>query len=129
MAGVDAPESAHFGRPSQPFSQDALDWLTSYVLHRRVRAHIYRRDQYERAVATVYIWKWLIRRDVGLQMIRAGLATLYEAKTGTEFGGLEAKYRRAENDAKLKKKGMWGGNTVGYESPRDYKTRMTQVKP
>lgn len=99
------------------------------MLHRRVRAHIYRRDQYERAVATVYIWKWLRRRDVGLQMIRAGLATIYEAKSGTEFGGLEAKYRKAEDEAKLKKRGMWRGNTVDYESPRDYKTRMTQIKP
>lgn len=62
-------------------------------------------------------------------MIRAGFATIYEAKSGTEFGGLEAKYRRAEDYAKLKKKGMWGGNTANYESPRDYKTRMTQVKP
>lgn len=62
-------------------------------------------------------------------MIRAGLATVYEAKSGTEFGGLEAKYRRAENVAKSKKKGMWGGSAVDYESPRDYKTRMTQVKP
>lgn len=125
---MDAPELAHFGRPSQPFSQDALDWLTSYVLNKRIRAYIYKRDQYERAVATVYIWKWLRRRDVGLQMIRAGLATVYEAKSGTEFGGLEAKYKKAEEEAKMKKKGIWGGNNVDYESPRDYKTRMTQIK-
>ena len=125
---MDAPELAHFGRPSQPFSQDALDWLTTYLLHRRVRARVYRRDQYERAVATVYTWKWFRRRDVGLQMIRAGWATVYEAKSGTEFGGLEAKYRRAENEAKSKKRGIWGGKTVDFESPRDYKTRMTQLK-
>lgn len=62
-------------------------------------------------------------------MIRAGLATVYEAKSGTEFGGLEAKYRRAESEAKSKKKGIWAGNSVDYESPRDYKTRMTQIKP
>lgn len=62
-------------------------------------------------------------------MIRAGLATVYEAKSGTEFGGLEAKYRKAEDEARLKKRGIWGGNIAGYESPRDYKTRMTQLKP
>lgn len=128
LAGVDAPELAHFGRPSQPFSQDALDWLTSYLLSRRVRAYIYKRDQYDRAVATVYVWQWLLRRDVGLQMIKAGLATVYEAKSGAEFGELEAKYRKAEKWAKMKRKGMWGGKKVDYESPRDYKSRMAQIK-
>ena len=124
---MDAPELAHFGRPSQPFSQAALDWLTSYILHRRVRAYIYKKDQYDRAVATVYVRRWLLRRDVGLQMLRMGLATVYDAKTGAEFGKLEDKYRRAERWAKLKRKGMWSGNQKDFESPRDYKTRMGNV--
>ena len=121
---MDAPELAHFGRPSQPFSQEALNWLTTYVLHRRVRAYLYKKDQYDRAVATVYVWRWLLRRDVGLQMLKRGLATVYEAKTGAEFGNLESKYRKAEQWAKLKRKGMWGGNPKNFESPRDYKSRM-----
>lgn len=57
-------------------------------------------------------------------MLRAGLATVYEAKTGAEFGvGLEEKYRKAEWWAKLKRKGMWGGDKKDFESPREYKTR------
>ncbi|KAI4122994.1 MAG: hypothetical protein LQ338_005502 [Usnochroma carphineum] len=127
IAGIDAPELAHFGRPAQPFSKEAFDFLTSYILHRRVRAYIYKRDQYDRAVATVYVRKWLLRRDVGLQMLKRGLATVYEAKSGAEFGKLEDKYRSTEKWAKLKKKGMWSGNRKGYESPRDYKTRMGQA--
>lgn len=115
---------AHFGRPSQPFSQDAFDWLTGYLLGRRVRAYIYRKDQYDRAVATVYVWRWGLRRDVGLQMLRKGLATVYEAKAGAEFGEFEAKYRGAEQWAKLKRKGMWGGSKKEFESPREYKIRM-----
>lgn len=124
LAGVDAPELAHFGRPSQPFSKEALNWLTGYVLHRRVRAYIYKRDQYDRVVATVYVRRGLLRRDVGLQMLKQGLATVYEAKTGAEFGELEDKYRRAEWWAKKKRKGMWSGRKTDFESPRDYKTRM-----
>ena len=124
---MDAPELAHFGRPSQPFSQDALDWLTKYIMHRRVRAYIYKKDQYDRAVATVYVRRWLLRRDVGLQMLRMGLATVYEAKAGAEFGELEGKYRSAEQWAKLKRKGMWGGSQKDFESPRDYKTRMGNI--
>lgn len=125
---MDAPELAHFGRPPQPFSQDALNWLTSYVLDRRVRAYIYKRDQYDRAVATVYVWRWLWKRDVGLQMLKAGFATVYEAKSGAEFGELESKYRTAEQWAKKRRKGMWRGKKEDYESPRDYKSRMGQIK-
>lgn len=77
-------------------------------------------------VATAYVWKGLLRRDIGLQMLRAGFATVYEAKTGAEFGeGLEPKYRKAEQRAKLKRKGMWSGDMKDYESPRDYKNRYT----
>ena len=61
-------------------------------------------------------------------MLKAGLATVYEAKSGAEFGELEAKYRATEQWAKKKRRGMWSGKNVDYESPRDYKSRMGQVK-
>ena len=128
LAGVDAPELAHFGQPEQPLAKEALDWLTKYVLHRRVRAYVYRKDQYDRAVATVYIRKWLLRRDVGLQMIKRGLATVYEAKSGAEFGALEEIYRKAESRAKVKRRGIWAGKKQDIETPRKYKTRMEKEK-
>ncbi|KAF1986158.1 SNase-domain-containing protein [Aulographum hederae CBS 113979] len=134
IAGVDAPELAHFGRPAQPHSEEALAWLKSYILNRRVRAYIYRRDQYDRVVATVWVRHWLFRKDIGLEMLKRGLATVYEAKFGSEFGEYEAKYREAEKKAKKNKIGMWaepsviarflGKGSPAYESPRDYKTRM-----
>ncbi|KAF2001134.1 SNase-domain-containing protein [Amniculicola lignicola CBS 123094] len=135
IAGVDAPELAHWGREAQPYSQEALQWLTQYILNRRVRARIYRRDQYDRVVAQVYIRKWLLKKDVGLEMLKIGLATVYEAKTGSEFGGLEQKYRDAEEKARKDKVGMWTQPTVMerlrgekakvVESPREYKSRHT----
>lgn len=72
----------------------------------------------------MYVRKWFLRRDVGLQMLRMGWATVYEAKSGAEFGHLEDRYRKAEGWAKLKRKGMWGGKMKDYESPRDYKSRV-----
>jgi hypothetical protein len=68
-------------------------------------------------------------------MLKRGLATVYEAKTGVEFGGekQERKYREAEKQAKARGKGLWqdfwrhGGNN--FESPREYKTRMGQEHP
>lgn len=90
-----------------------------------MRARIYKRDQYDRVVATVFVRRWLLRRDVGLEMLKRGLATVYEAKIGAEFGGLEEKYKAAEKKAKEKKRGIWGIEPEVFESPRDYKTRMS----
>lgn len=95
-------------------------------MNRRVRAYIYKRDQYERVVATVWVRRWLIKRDVGKEMLKKGFATVYEAKMGAEFGEFEAAYRKAEEVAKRKKLGMWAGKQKDYESPRDFKTRMAQ---
>ena len=135
IAGVDAPELAHWGREAQPYSKEALDMLTDLVLNRRVRTKLYRRDQYDRVVAQVYVRKWLFKKDVGLEMLKAGLATVYEAKSGAEFGNSESEYRAAEEQAKERKVGMWskpgliqrlaGVKSKAPESPREYKARHT----
>jgi endonuclease YncB( thermonuclease family) len=132
LAGIDAPELPHFGRPEQPYAQEALTWLTGYVGARRVRAYVYKQDQYSRVVATVFVRKWLLRRDVGLQMLREGFATVYEANTGAEFGTKETeeKYRKAEQWAKFKRKGLWAGRKdAGFETPGEYKKRFGSGSP
>jgi len=96
-------------------------------LNRRVRAYIYKRDQYERVVATVWVRGFLFRRDVGKEMLKAGLAAVYEAKMGAEFGDFEVEYRKTEERAKRKRRGMWAGKPDEYESPRDYKTRTANM--
>lgn len=138
IAGVDAPECAHFGRPEQPYSKEALEWLREFLHNRHVRVYPYRRDQYDRIVCTVVRRRWLVwKQDVGLTMLKRGLATVYEAKFGSEFGGSEEQYREAEAKAKSKGVGMWQssglvskmlGKTASapLESPREYKTRMAK---
>ena len=124
IAGIDAPEGAHFGNEAQPHSAEALAWLRDYILNRRVRAHIYKRDQYDRIVGTVFVRRGLLRRNVGLEMLKAGMATVYEAKSGAEFGELEDKYRQVEAQARSRRKGIWSGKQQKFESPRDYKNRI-----
>lgn len=51
-------------------------WLRDYLLGHRVRAYIYRRDQYGRVVASVKVRKGLRMKDVGLEMLEAGMATV-----------------------------------------------------
>jgi endonuclease YncB( thermonuclease family) len=86
-------------------------------------------------VAQVYVRKWFLKKDVGLEMLKSGLATVYEAKTGSEFGTSEQQYRDAEAQAKGRKVGMWtqpgllgrlrGESANKLESPREYKARHT----
>lgn len=71
-------------------------------------------------------------------MLKAGLATVYEAKSGAEFGAAEAEYRAAEEKAKERKVGMWskpslmkrlgGAGSKALESPREYKARHTAAE-
>lgn len=99
-------------------------------------------------MATIYLRRFLFfRRDIGLEMLRRGLATTYEAKTGVEFGGesMERKYRHAEAEAKKKNLGLWSalaGKSKGwfglgklegrseqpFETPRQYKQRMRDAE-
>jgi len=89
-------------------------------------------------VATVFVRRWLLRRDVGLEMLTRGLATVYEAKYGSEFGRFESQYREAEKRAKQRKMGMWAEpSALGWllgkkpsknESPREYKRRMQDLE-
>ena len=58
LCGIDAPEGAHFGKPAQPFADDALNWLRGYVDGKYVTITPYSIDQYKRVVARAQIWKW-----------------------------------------------------------------------
>ncbi|CAZ84528.1 unnamed protein product [Tuber melanosporum] len=129
IAGIDAPEGAHFGKTAQPGSGEALAWLRSYILNHRVRAYIYRRDQYERVIASVKVRKGLSRRDVGLEMLKAGMATIYESRIGAEFGSLEREYRDAEAAAKKQGIGIWAPSKKQFISPGAYKKELRERGP
>lgn len=107
LCGVDAPESAHFGKPAQPYSAEALLWLQNYINGRSVTITPFSIDQYKRVVARAQVWKWTGKKDISAEMLRKGLGVVYEAKNGAEFGGNELWYRRLEARAKRKKRGLW----------------------
>jgi micrococcal nuclease len=50
LAGIDCPEGAYFGKPGQPFHDEAKAYLTSLVENRSVHFRLFRLDQYNRAV-------------------------------------------------------------------------------
>ncbi|KAJ5121806.1 hypothetical protein N7526_008743 [Penicillium atrosanguineum] len=116
LAGVDAPELAHFGRPEQPFARDAHP-PSGDKTNTNASSEAYTSDAHSTSPP-------FRKRDVSYEMLKRGLATVYEAKVGAEFGGeaMEQKYRRAEWWAKKRAKGLWKDyRRVGsdWESPRE----------
>ncbi|KAI8982592.1 hypothetical protein BDB01DRAFT_723504 [Pilobolus umbonatus] len=101
IAGVDAPEGAHFGMPAQPYSSEAKTFLTKLVLNRDVTIQLLSRDQYSRVVAMAYVRKppFFIKKNVSVEMVKAGLASIYTAK-GAQYANLLAQLEQVEAKAK-----------------------------
>ncbi|KAH9451155.1 hypothetical protein Pst134EB_018648 [Puccinia striiformis f. sp. tritici] len=125
LAGVDAPELAHFGNPAQPFSKEALEYLTSLVNQRKVTVDLISKDRYNRIVGMAFVRRWRFlpfKQNVSLAMVEKGLATVYRS-AGAEYGRYLSQLERAEKIAKSKKLGMWSLGSSEFESPRDYKLK------
>ncbi|CDS10686.1 hypothetical protein LRAMOSA11172 [Lichtheimia ramosa] len=120
LAGIDAPEGAHFGMPAQELSSESKSFLTSLVLNRMVTVQLLSRDQYSRAVAMAYVRKppFFRRKNVSVEMCKAGMASLYVAK-GAQYADQLEIIKKAETRAKLLKKGIWG--LKSYVSPGEHK--------
>lgn len=123
LCGIDAPERAHFGSKSQPFSDEALNWLRWQLLNKRVWIKPLRIDQYNRCVAKCIYWTWTRGfRDLSLQMLEEGLVVVYEGKSGAEFDGKEKLYRMYELVAKYRRKGLWIQRKI--ETPGEFKRKL-----
>lgn len=140
LAGCDAPEAGHFGRESQPFAREAKAELTRLVKGRTVWLEIAHLDQYQRLVGTPYVWTWPYvfgKTNVSLALVQKGLATVYR-QAGASYGppsvlakllrnatSGRAALERAEQQAKLLRRGMWSlGSAV--ETPAAYKQRQSR---
>jgi endonuclease YncB( thermonuclease family) len=101
IAGVDAPEGAHFGMPAQPYSAEAKTFLTNLVLNKRVQVQLLSRDQYSRVVAMAYVRKppLFLKKNVSAEMLKAGLASIYVAK-GAQYAGILDQLQKYEARAK-----------------------------
>ncbi|KAF9528817.1 hypothetical protein CPB83DRAFT_853783 [Crepidotus variabilis] len=129
IAGVDAPEASHFGKPGQPFAAEALTWLRSQILGKVVYCQLLKQDQYGRIVAEVqcsprFLPGWFFNgKSVAEEMLRAGWGVTYE-QAGALYGKIGKEgYMQLEKQAKKAKNGMWKNGT-GIESPAEYKRRV-----
>lgn len=123
LCGIDAPERAYFGGKTQPFGDEVLNWLRYKILGKRIWIKPLSIDQYNRCVARAVYWSWLGGwKDVSYEMLKEGLATVFDAKTGSQFDGREKAYRVQEFISKSKSRGMWAQRKI--ETPAEYKKRL-----
>ncbi|MFP4475084.1 MAG: thermonuclease family protein [Desulfatibacillaceae bacterium] len=122
--GIDAPETAHEGRPAQPFAREALELNRELVLHGEVVLEIGsdEKDRYGRTLALVYLPDGTF---VNGEMVRRGLSwCLYFEEAG------RANHRLLElqRDAMSAGRGVWrnlkgdGRLYVGNRNSRRFHT-------
>jgi endonuclease YncB( thermonuclease family) len=106
LAGIDAPEKA------QAFGNCSKENLEKLTHSREAIADCPKNDKYGRHVCKVYVQppqcsdceKTL---DAGLEQIRAGFAWWYRAYANEQSAEDRELYEQAENDARLRKRGLW----------------------
>jgi endonuclease YncB( thermonuclease family) len=120
LVGIDAPEVSHSkNQPGQPFGKAATKHLAAMVLNKTVEIKSYGPDRYGRTLAEVFLGD----RNINIEMIRAGLSEGYRGKPAS---GLDmAPYRKAEEEARAAKRGMWV-LAEKYVSPRDWRRVKVQ---
>lgn len=102
LAGIDAPEMGHNERDAQPFAVEARDMLRRMVKDRKVTIKLHNIDQYGRVVASAHVRSfWPFRKNLSLELVKAGLATVYVAQ-GAQYGGIKEKLLAAQEVAKYK---------------------------
>jgi endonuclease YncB( thermonuclease family) len=122
LAGVDAPECAHFGLPGQRYGEEAKAFLTKELMGRTVKVQVLKRDQYGRCVAMAWVNRTFWWQNVSSLLVSNGFATLYEG-AGAEYGGMRSTFETLEKQARKRRVGMWAGKEAHKESPMDFKKR------
>jgi len=121
LCTIDTPETAKFGKKGQPFGPEAKEHLKALLNKKTVNIRMLQKDQYGRAVCQVFTGRWPLRRHVDKNMLKSGLAEVYQG--GGAVYGPEGKerYLEIEDEAKQKQIGIW--SLKKRESAADYKRR------
>lgn len=119
---IDTPETAKFGKPGQPFGEDAKEHLSKLLLDKNCEIQLLTRDQYGRAVGQVRRRTWLgFTTYVDEYMLNAGFAEVYLG-SGAVYGwkGKDF-YLQLQERAQKAKKGQW--SQKNRESAAEFKAR------
>ncbi len=115
LVGIDTPETKkRKHKPGQPFGEKAKKFLARMVLNKQVFIKGYGTGPYNRILAVVYV----DRKNVNLELIKAGLAEVYQGKPPRGFD--LSPYLTAQAQAKSQRRGMWSQGDK-YISPREWR--------
>lgn len=147
---VDAPETAKFGNPGQPFAKEATDLMKEKLYERYIYLRILGRDQYSRIIGRlVYVTgdggkerSPLIamlcggrsagsgrQGDVAEDLLKKGYACMYRGR-GAEYDGPSQRDRLEgmESTAKKKTVGIWSISEADRELPSEYKASIKKAR-
>ena len=116
LAFLDAPELG------QPFGYRAKQAMSNLVFGKKIVVRLHTIDQYGRLVAVVFV----DGLDVGLQMLRQGLAWRYARYRPEATADIQASYRQAETEAREQRRGLW--SDPGPIEPWLYRRAARQTK-
>lgn len=107
LAGIDAPESKHPGKPIECMAFEAGRFLREQVEHREVELVLdkQRQDKYRRVVGHIV----LAGRYVNAELVERGLAIVYRARRSDRDAILDAAEKRAQS----KHLGLWSSHCRG----------------
>lgn len=97
LAGIDAPERR------QPFGERSKQALADLVFDREVVVEALKIDRYGRTIGKV----WIGQLDVGLEMLKVGLAWHYKAYEREQSQRDRQEYGDAQSSAKVRSLGLW----------------------
>jgi micrococcal nuclease len=97
LAFCDAPEK------KQPFGSRAKQAISELVFGRDIDLRPHAVDRYGRTVAQVGVGG----KDVGLEMVRKGMAWVYELYITEACPEVQETYRKAQEEAKADRQGVW----------------------
>jgi len=97
FAGIDAPEKG------QAFGNASKESLSRLVFNKRIEARCRKRDRYKREVCAVFVGS----RDVGLEMVRAGMAWWFREYSHEQGTQERLVYRDEGESAKAARRGLW----------------------
>jgi endonuclease YncB( thermonuclease family) len=121
VAWIDCPEL------SQAFGRRAKQFMSALVFGKDVELHPHASDRYGRIGAMAFV----DGRDVGSELIKAGLAWAYEYYLPEACPQIQAQYTAAETAARVSHRGLWvDGNSAvpPWEWRREKHEQHLQVR-
>jgi len=116
IAGIDCPEEG------QPFGEAAKKQMSDYIFAKDVLVLWKKKDRFGRVIGRVEFGG----RDVGLQLVRTGLAWHYKRFEIEQVPEDRKLYAVAELEARASKRGLW--KEGGAIAPWDYRiSRRTRA--